>query len=154
MPRAIVFAATGALLLAACASTSPLVTGAVSNTAPGANPGIVVDSPVATGTGQTQLGAVEGGLMGADVGRSLTDADRKLALKAEYEALEYGRSGSRSQWQSRTTGVHGEISVGSTYQVNSLDCREYHHKVYIGGRARVVNGTGCRQPNGVWRIVG
>jgi surface antigen len=38
--------------------------------------------------------------------------------------------------------------------VNRLDCREYTHNVWIGGRLRVVKGTACREPDGVWRIVG
>jgi surface antigen len=136
----------GALLLAAC---SQVTTGAI----PGANPGTVVGSPVASGAGETLIGPVEGGLMGADVGRSLNDADRAIALKAEYEALEYGRAGQPTIWQGNAGTNRGEIKVGSTYQVNRLDCREYTHNVWIGGRLRVVKGTACREPDGVWRIV-
>ena len=114
----------------------------------------MVGSPVASGAGEAQLGAVEGGLMGADVGRSLNERDREAALKAEYEALEYGRPASRRTGRATGQAISGEISVGSTYQVNRLDCREYTHRISIGGRPRVVNGTACRQPDGVWRIVG
>ena len=75
-------------------------------------------------------------------------------MKAEYEALEYGRAGQPTVWQSRAGNNHGEIKVGSTYQVNRLDCREYTHNIWIGGRLRVVKGTACREPDGVWRILG
>ena len=149
MNRAIVIAA-GALLLAACSSSADVTTGAI----PGANPGTVVGSPVGAGAGEPPVGAVEGGLMGAEVGRSLDDGDRAVALKAEYEALEYGRPGQPTVWRSRSGDNYGEITVGSGYQVNRLDCREYTHNVWIGGRPRVVKGTACREPDGVWRIVG
>lgn len=142
--------AAGVLLLAGCAGKPDVPTGAI----PGANPGTVVGSPIAAGSGEPAVGPVEGGLMGAEVGRSLNDADRGVALKAEYEALEYGRSGRPTVWQSKSGDNHGEIKVGSTYQVNRLDCREYTHDVWIGGRLRVVKGTACRDPDGVWRIVG
>jgi surface antigen len=149
MRKAIVAAFAAALLVAACASGNGTVTGTV----PGANPGIVLNSPVGTGADQPELGAVEGGLIGADVGRSLDARDREIALQAEYEALEYCRPGQPTNWTSRS-GNRGEVQVGSSYQVNRLDCREYTHNVYVGGRLRVVRGTACRQPDGVWRVVG
>jgi hypothetical protein len=66
-------------VIAGCSAGGPSVTtGAI----PGANPTAVVGSPVGTGTGDATVGAVEGGLMGADVGLSLNDADREIALKA------------------------------------------------------------------------
>lgn len=142
-----------ALTLAAsgCGGREEMTTGAIP---PGANPGIVLDSPVSTGAGDVQLGAVEGGLMGADVGQSLDDADRALALKAEYEALEYGRPGLPTDWRSGSGNTHGTVSVGASYQVNRLDCRDYSHSISIGGRTRIVRGTACREPDGVWRILG
>lgn len=149
MQRAMTLAA-GVLFLAACSSGASLQTGAI----PGANSEVVEGSPVATGSGEPTVGAVEGGLMGSDVGESLNDADREVALKAEYEALEYGRPGQSTQWRARKGDNRGEIRVGTTYQVNRLDCREYTHNVWIGGRLRVVHGTACRQPDGAWRILG
>ncbi len=151
MRIAIVTAVAGALSLSACSGGPNIAsTGAI----PGANVGKVVGSPVETGEGQPTIGPIEGGLMAADVGRSLSDADRKIALKAEYESLEYGRPGQPTEWRSASGRVSGRIDVGNTYRVNSLDCREYTHNVKIGGRVRVVKGTACRQPSGVWRIVG
>ena len=143
MRKAIAVVATSAML-GACATGSGETTGA--------NPGPVLNSPVATGAGDPELGAVEGGLMGADVGRSLDDDSRAAALKAEYEALEYGRAGQPTHWKAGKN--RGEIVVGATYEVNRLDCREYTHNVFVGGRLRVVKGTACRQPDGAWRIVG
>jgi surface antigen len=140
----------GAFLLAACSGGPSLQTGAIA----GASPGELIGSPVATGQGGPTVGAVEGGLMGSDVGESLDEADRATALKAEYEALEYGRAGQPTVWHARKGDNRGEIKVGTTYQVNRLDCREYTHNIWIGGRLRVVHGTACRQPDSAWRIVG
>jgi surface antigen len=145
-----VLVAAAALLLAACSGKPDVTTGAIA----GANPGTVVGSPIAVGGAEAEVGPVEGGLMGAEVGRSLNDADRAIALKAEYEALEYGRSNQPTVWQGKSGANHGEVKVGSSYQVNRLDCREYTHNVWIGGRLRVVKGTACREPDGVWRVVG
>jgi surface antigen len=145
----ILAAAAGTMVLCAC-SGSGIVTGAV----PGANTGRVVGSPVEVGSGEPTIGPVEGGLMGAEVGRSLNDADRAIALKAEYEALEYGRGGQPTEWRSSSGQVSGKVAVGGVTRVNRLDCRDYTHSISIGGRMRVVKGTACRQPDGVWRIVG
>ena len=138
-----------ALLLTACSAR-----GDGRSTIAGANPGIVVGSPVASGATEAQLGAVEGALLGADVGLSLSERDREAALKAEYEALEYGKPGQPTQWQGTRSGNSGEVSVGASYEVNRLDCREYTHRISIDGRPRVVRATACRQPDGVWRVVG
>jgi surface antigen len=152
MLKVLVVASVSAFALAACsASNSGIVTGAVP---PGANTGVVIDSPVGSGAGQAPVGALEGAMTGADVGLSLTQGDREIALQAEYEALEYGRPGQPTRWENRKSGNGGEIKVGQIYQVNRLDCREYTHTVSIGGRNRVVHGTACRQPDGVWRVLG
>lgn len=148
MLKPVVVALVSTLLLAGCASR------AGDSGIAGANPGIVVGSQVGSGSGEPPVGAVEGALLGADVGRSLTERDREIASKAEYEALEYGLPGRPTAWHGGRSGNYGEISVGSTYQVNRLDCREYTHRVFIGGRPRIARGTACRQPDGVWRIVG
>ncbi len=141
-------AAVCAFLLAACATAQTPGTRAA-----GANPGIFEGSQIASGAGEVPLGAVEGALLGADIGRSLDEADRATALKAEYEALEYGRAGRPIAWRSEATGNSGEIVVGPTYEVNRLDCREYTHTVLIGGRTRVARGNACRQPSGTWRVL-
>jgi surface antigen len=139
----------GALMLWGCASEPTEVAPAT-----GANSGVMVGSQVASGAGEPQLGIVEGGLLGADIGRSLSEADRQVAVQAEYEALEYGRAGQRTAWRSPNSGNFGEIVVGPAYEVNKLDCREFTHTVTIGGRARVSRGTACREVDSDWRVVG
>jgi surface antigen len=94
------------------------------------------------------------GPMAAEIETVLGPDNLKMAEQAQYQALEYGRAGTPVTWNDPRTGNSGEIAVGQSYEVNRLDCREYTHTVYIGGRANVARGTACRQPNGVWRIVG
>jgi surface antigen len=147
MPRTILAAAGAALLLAGCGTDA----NDDARLAPGANPGIVEESQVGTGAGEPPLGALQGGLLAADIGRSLNETERQAALRAEYEALEYARAGRPVIW--RSGGTYGDVSVGAEYTVNRLECREFTHRVYIGGRARISTGTACRQPDGVWRVI-
>ena len=115
---------------------------------PGANPRRRGRQPVRIGLGRARAAA------SARRGRPDRRRDRPVARrarprrwrsKAEYEALEYGRAGQPTVWQSRAGSNHGEIIVGPTYEVNRLDCREYSHNVYIGGRRSASHrGTACR----------
>jgi surface antigen len=149
MQRGLVLAGLS-VVLAACTTGSGVPRSGIA----GANPVAVVGSPVGSGEGEPMLGMAEAAVTGADVGRSLTAEDRRLALQAEYEALEYGRGGQATEWRNRVSGNYGRIVVAAVYEVNNLDCREYTHTVYVGGRARVVRGTACREPGAVWRVVG
>jgi surface antigen len=137
-----------ALLLGACVSG-----GADPQTGPGANSGVVEGSELQSGGVEPDVGPLQGTLLSADVGRSLPQDDREKALQAEYEALEYGRPGVPVSWSGRRAANYGEIVVGSTYEVNRLECREFTHTIWIGGRARVAKGTACRQPDSTWRVL-
>ena len=147
MRSSILAIAAAALALAACASE------------PEGTPGVgaVEGSRLAAGSGEgpaAPIGPLAGGLIGAEIGRSLDEADRRAALEAEYQALEYGRAGQKVEWRSAASGNYGEIVVGPSYEVNLLDCREFTHTVFIGGRARVARGTACRRPDASWRMIG
>lgn len=132
MRGAVIAALTGAILVAGCTSFG---------------------SRDATKVASTPTGVVTGGLLGTRVSSVISEADRQTASEAEYRALEYGRAGQPVQWRSRSGDTHGEVSVGPGYEVNRLDCREYTHTVYVGGRAQVDRGTACREPSGTWRMV-
>ena len=136
-----------ALLAGGCTATGGSVSSA------GATPNEVLGSEVATGAGQAQLGVLQAGLLGAEIGRSLEESDRPLAAQAEFEALEYSRAGGATRWRNPRSGNEGEITVGATYQVNLLDCREYTHTVRVGGRPRVGRDTACRRPDGRWTVI-
>ena len=97
---------------------------------------------------------VIGGLAGSQIGRDLAFFDRDRALAAEYRALEYGRSGTATQWSDGLTGRHGEVVPGTAYKVNDTTCREYTHKIVAGGQTETARGTACRAANGNWQTVG
>jgi surface antigen len=142
----------GSAALVACAGcTKSGLGGTVA--APGATPNAVIGSEVLSGAGQPPIGVLEAGLIGADIGQSLEESDRPIAWKAEFEALEYARAGRGTRWQNPRSGNSGEITVGPTYTVNLLDCREFTHNVRIGGRLRVAQGTACRRPDGRWNVI-
>lgn len=91
-----------------------------------------------------------GGLAGNTVGRDLDDANRRVAHDAEFQALEYGRSGAPVAWRS-PSGRYGEVIPETSYSVNDTKCREYTQAVYLDGRPEVARGTACRQADGSWR---
>lgn len=82
----------------------------------------------------------------------LTPKDRAEASSAQYYALQFGRPGAPRSWQG-DSGASGLVSVGPYVRVNSLDCRDFVHKVTVTGQTHQNKGTACREPNGDWDIV-
>ena len=120
----------------------------------GALAGGLLGSTVGKGGGRvaaTMVGAVLGGIVGSEIGRSMDKQDQMLAQQAEYDALERGDSGRSRVWRNERNGNYGEIVPSRPYRRESLDCRDYTHTVYIGGRPEVMRGTACRNPDGTWR---
>lgn len=78
--------------------------------------------------------------------------DRSKALRTEFQALEYGATGAPVSWTG-WGGRRGNVIPGPIYQVNSFDCRDYSHTIFVEDEARVAKGTACRQPDGSWRLV-
>lgn len=150
MHRGIVAVIAGGLLLSACQTAQRSST----ETIAGANSGVIIGSEVAAGADGAPVGAVEGIFLGADIGRSLQEGDRRLALEAEYNSLEYSRPGHATEWRNTDTGNSGKVVAAAAVEVNKLDCRQYTHTVNIGGRTRVASGIACRQPGGTWRMAG
>ncbi len=96
-----------------------------------------------------QLG-MTGGLAGYSVGKSLSGADRRLALQAEYKALEHTQSGRPVSWKSAKIDVSGDVVAAQPYRVGSQDCRQYSHTVFDAGTTQTARGTACRNPDGTW----
>ena len=106
-----------------------------------ATTGVTVASAIIT--------AMNGGLIGGDVGSELSDGERYNGLVAEYRALEYGQGGQVIPWVGRAENK-GEVVASQPYRVGSQDCRQYTQTVYAGGPARSAKGTACRNPSGSW----
>jgi surface antigen len=98
----------------------------------------------------TIIASMRGGLIGGPIGSSLSDADRRAALQAEYRALEYTPAGDGVEWASASAGVGGEVTAAQPYRVGSQDCRQYTHSVSSGGVKQTARGTACRNPDGSW----
>lgn len=122
----------------------------------GAVAGGLIGSQIGGGAGRvvaTVAGVVIGGIAGNEIGKRLDDADRRAAAEAEYNALEYGRSGVASPWRNPDTGHYGTVVAGKPFKRERNFCREYTHTIYIEGRPESVKGVACRDDDGTWRIV-
>lgn len=140
--------------LAACGPDGP--NKADTGLAVGAIAGGLLGSAVGKGKGKiaaAAVGAVVGGIVGSEIGRSLDKQDRLLAQRAEYAALESGRSGERTPWRNPDSGRYGEVIPSPPYKRGGYDCRDYTHKIYIDGRPQALRGTACRNPDGTWSNV-
>jgi len=123
----------------------------------GAIAGGLLGNTVGRGNGKiatTAIGAVLGGIVGSEIGRTLDKVDRQYAQRAEFDALENGRSGETTEWRNPDSGRYGEVIPSPPFRRRGLDCREYTHKVYIDGRPQAMRGTACRNPDGTWSNIG
>jgi len=125
-------------------------------TVAGAVAGGVIGNQIGGGSGKvaaTAIGAVVGGLIGHEIGAALDERDRERALAAEYQALEYGRSGAKVGWNNPDTGHYGEVVPGPAYESAGSQCRSYTHTIYVDGSPQTASGTACRRPDGTWQTV-
>jgi surface antigen len=98
-------------------------------------------------------GAVIGGIGANGIGRAMSTRERGIAADAEYRALEYGQSGSKTAWSYPAMNHRGTIVPGRPYKKGEQYCRTYTHTVHRGGSEEVVKGVACREDNGTWRGV-
>ena len=94
------------------------------------------------------LAALGNGLIGNKA--SLDTSDRKRALQAEYQALEYSPAGKSIEWKNASGSRSGEVVAAQPYQVGSQNCRQYTHTVRIEGTPQSARGTACRNEDGSW----
>lgn len=128
-------------LLAASFALTGCATADLGGSAPGPSPTSGADAIV---------GAMNGGLVGGQIGSGLSAAERRKALEAEYRALEYTPAGQKVGWTADRGGTAGEVSVAAPYRVGSQDCRQYVHMITADGVARTARGTACRNADGSW----
>lgn len=97
--------------------------------------------------------AVIGGIASNDIGREMSTRERGIAADAEYRALEYGQSGSKTAWTYPAMNTRGTIVPGRPYKKGEQYCRVYTHTVNRGDGPEIVKGVACRDDNGTWRGV-
>lgn len=95
-------------------------------------------------------GPVGNGLIAAYQGARLAAGDRRLALEAEYQALEYTQAGEPVSWTGTDGGVKGQVIAYQPYRVGSQDCRQYQHVLQDGGSPQTFLGAACRNEDGSW----
>lgn len=100
---------------------------------------------VASGSVLTALGD---GLLGSSANQ-MTGSDKRLALEAEYKALEYSPKGKVVTWTG-SGSVSGEVTAAQPYQVGSQNCRQYTHILEINSAPQIMRGTACRNSDGSW----
>ncbi len=99
------------------------------------------------------VAAIGNGLIGEAADVTLAAGDRRLALEAEYQALEYTQAGRPVSWTGTNGGVTGEVTAYQPYRVGSQDCRQYMHTVIAGSGTRTVRGAACRNEDGSWSLL-
>ncbi len=145
-----------AVSLAACTQDSgPKQTGGALI---GAIGGGLLGAQIGKGSGQlaaTAAGALLGAWVGSEVGKSLDRADRLAMARTTHSALETGRANAPVVWNNPDSGHSGTVTPQPAYQTpQGQYCREYQQTVTIGGRTERAYGTACRQPDGTWKTVG
>lgn len=144
-----------AAMLTACAGDSGqkesigTLLGAVGGGLAGAQVGGGRGKLLAVGAG-TLLGA----FVGNQVGKSLDRADELAMQQSTQQALETGRSGTPVSWRNPDSGHAGTVTPQPVFESsNGQYCREFQQTVTIDGQTQSAYGTACRQPDGSWKIV-
>lgn len=123
----------------------------------GAVGGAVIGSSFGKGSGRVVggvLGALLGAGIGSSIGSSLDRADINYYRQAQQEALETAQPGQPLPWNNPQSGHGGTITPSAPYQnAGGQYCREFTHKINVGGQSETGYGTACRQPDGSWQIV-
>jgi surface antigen len=152
--RHLVVAAMAAVFLASCGPGG--MSRQDSGTLIGAVGGGVIGNQFGSGKGRvaaTAAGIILGGIIGNQIGRDLDEEERRRAMEAEYQALEYGRDNEPRRWRGQRDGYYGTVKPGRRYSYQGQTCREYEHEVFINGRPEIVRGKACRQYDGTWKQV-
>jgi surface antigen len=149
--------AVAALSLGGCAANgydnygTKETIGTVAGAALGAWAGSAIDHDGTGGAIAMAGGALLGGYFGNQIGRGLDKADRLELERAQYQALEYGRSGTSSDWRNPDSGNYGSFTPREAYETRDGVCRPYSQTVTIDGRSERLNGIACRDSSGRWR---
>jgi surface antigen len=143
----------GSLLLVGCEGGN---TKEMFGTGLGAIGGGVIGSQFGRGKGNiaaTIAGTVIGGFIGNRIGSSLDKADRAHANRAMQNAFEYTPTNASAGWRNPDSGNSGTFVPMRTYQSQAGQyCREVQTTVMVGGRREQAYTTGCRMPDGSWKI--
>lgn len=168
--RSMIAVATASLLLAACdgrMNAENARQGGIAGgggfsksdvgTGLGAIAGGVAGAQFGKGDGKlvtTALGALAGAAVGSSIGASLDRADMTYYNSAQQRALETAQPGQSLPWSNPQSGNSGSFTPAKPYKnADGTYCREFTQKINVGGQTQTGYGTACRQPDGSWQIV-
>lgn len=145
-------------LLAACAATPGGETApaapAVGGLGAGATGGGLLAAPEPLAPPTTAPVRLEGRLLEGPYVLQLVKDDIERAQRSALTAFETTPSGQTSIWRNPTNGHWGTLTPTRTYQdASGRYCREYRQTVTLGGQEHQGNGSACREPDSVWRIM-
>jgi surface antigen len=111
----------------------------------------------------TVVGAVGGGLLGAQIGggsgQIIAAAAGTLlgtmayARKAEQQAYAAPLN-QQIAWNNPESGNYGTVTPIRDGQTATGDyCREYEQTIYVGGRAETGVGVACQRDDGKWEVI-
>jgi surface antigen len=147
MRSSVLIIAIGSIGLAGCQSVgsndAPPVTG--STTPGGAATSTVAAAPAGIPAPAIPSGSALGGVLGGPVGASLTADDRQAAWDAQVAALD---SNQKRSWR----GAHGVFGFIEPGAASGDGCRAYSQTIYVAGRPNRGRGSGCKQPDGSWKM--
>jgi surface antigen len=106
-----------------------------------------------TATSAQLLEPLKGGLIGGDLGATLSKTEKQRGLIAEYQALETSFGQAPVSWFDEKTGNAGEVVAGAPYRVGQQDCRPFTHKLTVKKLVTNASGSACRQANGSWLLL-
>lgn len=122
----------------------------------GAVGGGLAGAQVGKGDGQLAavgVGAMLGAIIGGKVGRTLDEVDQHLMDENSTHALNELPANTTSTWRNPDSGHRGTFTpINTTQPRPGIYCREFQQTVTIGGETQEAYGTACRQPNGAWEI--
>jgi surface antigen len=153
----VVTVTAAALALCACQGPDSTFNNQNGGTLIGAGLGGLIGNQFGGGSGKvlaTIAGVAVGGLIGNQIGKSLDDADRLKAQRAQEQALNQAHVGQTISWNNPQNATHGATKITREGQdQGGRECREYQTTVTIGGKQEQAYGTACRQPDGSWKMV-
>lgn len=137
----------------------PATTGGneIGGTVLGAIGGGLLGAQMGHGTGQIAMaaaGTLLGAFVGNEIGQSLDRADAMAAEDASRSA--YGAPmGQTITWNNPANGHNGTITPVREGQDSTGNyCREFQQRVQVGGKSQQAYGKACRKPDGAWEVVG
>lgn len=84
----------------------------------------------------------------------LSGDDFERARRAALDALEATPSGQTTIWRNPENGHWGTLTPSRTFlDANGRYCREFRQTVTVDGQEHQGNGSACREPDSVWRVM-